>query len=192
MGQPVSCQSETFREFCPRRLERVFVDCFYRDYLTLLVGGAREPLYQPASEVGGIHRIHYREDYFASALHEVAHWCIAGERRRELTDFGYWYSPDGRTAEQQRAFERVECKPQALEWHFARACGYRFRISVDNLDGLAALPDGSGGFRRQVLQQARHWQSHGLPERARRFTAALRREFSPAAADAPFTLAELG
>ena len=31
-----------------------------------------------------------------------------------------------------------------------------------------------------------------LPERARRFTAALRREFSPAAADAPFTLAELG
>ena len=157
----------------------------------MLAGGALEPLYQPAREADGIHRILYREDYFASALHEVAHWCIAGDRRRRLTDFGYWYSPDGRTVEQQRAFERVEYKPQALEWHFARACGYRFRISRDNLEGLAVSPDDGEGFKRQVQRQAAQWQSHGLPERAQCFVAALRREFSPARVHVPFSLAEL-
>ncbi len=191
MGQPVSCRSGPCSEFRPWRLERVFAECFYRDYATVLVGGAPEPLYLPASEAGGVHRIHYREDYFASALHEVAHWCIAGERRRGLTDFGYWYSPDGRTAEQQRAFERVEYRPQALEWHFARACGYRFRVSADNLDGLALSTDDGDVFKRQVQRQAVYWQSHGLPRRAHCFVTALRKAFSPATGHTPFSLAEL-
>ena len=177
--------------FDATRLEDVFARCFAARYNTRLEGGYDEPLYRPHPADGEAAVILYREDYFASALHEVAHWCIAGDRRRRLTDFGYWYSPDGRTVEQQRAFERVEYKPQALEWHFARACGYRFRISRDNLEGLAVSPDDGEGFKRQVQRQAAQWQSHGLPERAQCFVAALRREFSPARVHVPFSLAEL-
>ena len=65
---------------------------------TILIGGATEPYYQPGSP----HRIYFRADYVRSALHEVAHWCVAGRRRRQLPDYGYWYSPDGRDAEQQQ------------------------------------------------------------------------------------------
>jgi elongation factor P hydroxylase len=102
-----------------------------------------------------VHLLWYREDYFASALHEVAHWCIAGEQRRQQLDFGYWYAPDGRSPEQQGAFEAVEYKPQALEWFFSLACGYRFRLSADNL-GMPGgeMPDASE-FRGRVCEQAR-------------------------------------
>ena len=45
---------------------------------TELIGGAAEPYYQPGSP----HGIYFRADYVRSALHEVAHWCVAGRRRR--------------------------------------------------------------------------------------------------------------
>ncbi len=178
-------------EHCPRRLEQVFAACFRKKYRTALVGGAPEPLYQPARVPGQLHLLHYREDYFASALHEVAHWCIAGPRRRELVDFGYWYTPDGRCASQQRAFEAVEYRPQALEWHFARACGYRFRISLDNLDGGDGQARDSASFKDRVLEQARVWQVRGLPARAHHFVLALRREFGRNGQEPGFALAAL-
>jgi elongation factor P hydroxylase len=118
--------------YSSRRLEILFERCFLEDYHTRLIGGALEPLYRPGRGTA-LHQVYYRQDYFASALHEVAHWCIAGQRRRQQEDFGYWYAPDGRDQKTQRSFEQVEVKPQALEWHFSRACGYRFRLSVDNL-----------------------------------------------------------
>src|SRR5690606_16580490 len=112
---------------------------------------AQEPLYQPDATVDGIHLLYYRADYFASALHETAHWCIAGEARRRLTDFGYWYAPEGRSAAAQRSFEEVESRPQALEWLFSQACAYPFRISVDNLDrDTGALPD-TAAFRARLV-----------------------------------------
>jgi hypothetical protein len=160
--------------FQASRLEQLFRECFAARWRTLLVGGADEPFYQPAPDGKGFHLLHYRLDYFASALHEVAHWCIAGAGRRELPDFGYWYEPDGRSAEQQRAFEAVEYKPQALEWFFSRACGYRFRVSSDN---LAAPPDENQAFTLRVLEQARHWRSAGLPTRAGLFFDALSEAF---------------
>lgn len=164
--------------FDPSRLEAVFAQCFRAQYRTRLCGGAAEPLYQPAAEQGQMHLLWYREDFFASALHETAHWCIAGEQRRQQLDFGYWYAPDGRTAQQQQAFEAVEYQPQALEWFFSRACGYPFRLSADNLGGgEGELPD-NRAFRRQVLQQACHWQVQGLPIRARRFFEGLCSEFT--------------
>ncbi len=43
-----------------------------------------------------------RTDFFASALHEISHWCVAGKARREQVDFGYWYCPDGRDAMTQK------------------------------------------------------------------------------------------
>jgi elongation factor P hydroxylase len=171
--EPTSCAA--VEHFNAARLEQVFTTCFAQRWRTVLEGGASEPYYQPASGQGEMHRLFYRSDYFASALHEVAHWCIAGERRRQLADFGYWYAPDGRSPQQQAAFEAVEAKPQALEWFFSRACGYRFRISVDNL-GASGEHD-TEPFRRRVLAQACTWQQAGLPQRAQLFFNALALEF---------------
>lgn len=169
--------------FCSARLEAVFAGCFAGRENTRLLGGAREPLYVPAGEAeGGMaarhHRLFYREDYFASALHEVAHWCIAGAERRLLRDFGYWYAPDGRSPEQQAAFQAVEVAPQALEWWFARACGYPFRVSLDNLAGGEAARRSEAAFKDAVTERANALREHGLPPRARRFFDALAREFA--------------
>ena len=51
---------------------------------------------------------------------------IAGPEQRLLDDFGYWYVPDRRTLEQQKQFEQVEVKPQAIEWVLSNAAGYLF------------------------------------------------------------------
>ena len=77
----------------------------------------------------------FAHGFYASGLHEISHWCIAGEARRQLVDFGYWYCPDGRDAQTQSEFEAVEIKPQALEWMFCVAAGFPFNVSCDNLNG---------------------------------------------------------
>ena len=176
-GLVISSRPRPDQPFSAKRLEKVFNQCFTRRWRTRLVGGASEPLYQPAAEGADEHLLFYRCDYFASALHEVAHWCIAGARRREQVDFGYWYAPEGRSAAQQQAFEAVEYKPQALEWWFARACGYRFRVSLDNLDAQAGTIPDSGPLARRILAQALFWQRSGLPGRAGIFVTALSKEF---------------
>jgi hypothetical protein len=118
------------------------------------------------------HRVVYREDYFASALHEVAHWCLAGADRRKLEDYGYWYRPDGRDPREQEEFERAEARPQALEWIFSEACGFPFQLSADNLAGALGPSDRfEQGVRRAKADQL----ARGLPDRADRFLAALRR-----------------
>lgn len=184
------------------RLERVFAGCFADSEATRLVGGAAEPLYVPAGDEGcgdsvPWHRLYYREDFFASALHEVAHWCIAGARRRLLRDFGYWYRPDGRGPAEQAAFQAVEARPQALEWFFARACAYPFRVSLDNLESNETAETARGAetaFKRAVVEQANGLRAAGLPPRARRYFESLSREFaSGASLEGPaFTLEELG
>jgi len=94
-------------------LEKVFSACFFMDYHTVLVEGGVEPLYLPSDDTSRRpHRVIYREDYFASALHEVAHWCLAGLERRTREDYDYWYSPDGRDRQGQGAFETVEARPR--------------------------------------------------------------------------------
>ena len=142
----MSAQQEVTRSparmSCVERLEQVFMRCFGSSLCTRLQGGAAEPLYQPATLEGDYHVLYYRADYFASALHEVAHWCIAGEIRRQQTDFGYWYAPDGRSPAQQRAFERVECRPQALEW-MGMASG---RPSISGRLSLSLRPPGKTRF----------------------------------------------
>ena len=50
-----------------------------------------------------------------SALHEVAHWCIASAGRRRCRDYGYWYIPPPRDATAQTEFFAVEARVQALE-----------------------------------------------------------------------------
>lgn len=132
-------------------------------YNTELVGGADEPLYLPAEGNKGRHRIYFRENFLSSALHELAHWCLAGEARRQRVDYGYWYNPDGRDEVEQLAFEQVEVKPQALEWIFSLALGHTFHFSADNLNSNSGV---SESFKACVQAQRDIWLNEGLPVRA--------------------------
>ncbi len=136
-----------------------------------LVKGDFEPEYFPATEDAPA-RIQFAHGFFNSALHEISHWTIAGEKRRLLSDLGYWYAPDGRSAEQQALFEQVEVKPQAIEWMFAQAFGRKFRVSLDNLTG-----DGGDGstFKDNVYAQVQRYFSGEakLPRDAAHFIACI-------------------
>ena len=130
----------------------------------------QDPVYLPADTRCPYHRILFAHGFFASALHEVSHWCIAGPARRLQPDFGYWYCPDGRNTIEQQDFERVEVKPQAIEWMFAQACDYPFQVSVDNLSGRSGDP---AAFKRAIHDQVLWYCRHGLPARAEQFRRAL-------------------
>ncbi len=159
----------------PRRCASALTDlqiagCFNRGlgrrYQVRLMGGAPEPIYEARPE--GTSIIRYRADYPASALHELAHWCIAGAGRRRLDDYGYWYRPPPRTAAEQAAFLRVEVPVQALEAELAEACGLPFQVSVDdvsNSEGRVTLERALATYR-----EARH----PLPPRGRVLAEALR------------------
>lgn len=155
----------------------IFNQTFAQSESTLLAFGGSEPVYYPAGceeNPGPFNKICFAHGFVNSALHEIAHWCIAGEARRRLVDYGYWYQADGRSNYQQQLFTRVEVKPQALEWHFARACRVKFYLSTDNLN---SNPQESGDeiygeFKQAVCAQARHYQQHGLPARATLFQQA--------------------
>ena len=153
-----------------QQLIQLFHDCFYTDYNTCLVAGQDEPYYQPASTPTESHQIVFAHGFFASALHEIAHWCIAGKQRRQQFDYGYWYEPDGRDQAQQQEFERVECKPQALEWLFSLCAGVPFQVSVDNLSGI---PVDRQVFTRAVQAQLHTYIILGMPSRAELFARAL-------------------
>ena len=173
-----------------RRLSRliaVFDSLFAAEFNTRLLGGVDEPVYIPAGcsaaeaiddnslvDICDYHRLYFREDYFSSALHESAHWCIAGAERRLKVDFGYWYNPDGRSQQQQSVFERAETKPQALEWMFSVACGQRFRISADN---LAADIGASEEFIQAVAWQAQKWCNSAIPARGKLLLKGLAKDF---------------
>lgn len=148
----------------------IFNDCFAVEYNTILVKGDAEPIYLPANESCPYHAIYFAHGFFASALHECAHWLIAGTARRLLEDFGYWYVPDGRTVEQQKQFMSVEVQPQAMEWVLSQAAGFRFRVSIDNLNG--AEMDVSS-FKLAIYQQVKKYCEHGLSDRAAIFRNAL-------------------
>ena len=153
MGRATLPQShdEMQRGFVSAELEVLFAECFAAQLDTVLQGGAEEPVYLPA-QPGCPARIVYTRDYFRSALHEIAHWCVAGPARRQLPDFGYWYAADGRNTEQQMAFQQVEIRPQALELLFCAAAGHPFRVSLDNLNGEGGDP---ALFEEAVLTLAR-------------------------------------
>ena len=158
-------------------LEMIFARCFSDSEKTRLSGGATEPLYLPGQE-GELHCLYYREDFFASALHEIAHWCIAGPERRKQRDFGYWYAPEGRNLQEQSAFEAVEVAPQALEWVFSRAAGFRFRLSADNLDPVSGELADNSSFAMAVWQRVHTIQERGLAGRSRVFFDALRQHYA--------------
>lgn len=155
----------------------LFNDTFAASENTRLIGNAEEPIYLPADERCSYHRVIFTRDYFASALHEIAHWCIASAARRQQIDYGYWYFPEGRSAEQQKLFEDAEVKPQAIEYLFATAAGSRFLVSQDNFTaGHGSTPE---EFTRRVTEQAKWYLEHGLPVRAEIFMEQLRTLYKP-------------
>lgn len=149
----------------PVLTDRQIAGCFNRtlgrQHRVRLLGGAREPLYLPGGQ--GFATIRYTQDYAASALHELAHWCIAGPRRRRAVDYGYWYVPPPRTPASQAAFGRVEVPVQALECRLSRVCGLPFRISVDDVDA----PAGAAAGFAEAVQLAAGTPEDGLSRRAR-------------------------
>ena len=148
----------------------VFKECFFISHNTVLVKGEGEPIYLPQNESRNHNEIHFAHGFFASALHEISHWLIAGEQRRKLEDFGYWYEPDGRSEAQQSLFEKMEVKPQAIEWILSKACGFSFRVSCDNLNGHESDTE---PFKKAVLEQVKTYLKNGLPERTEKLKSAL-------------------
>ncbi|MGB2130042.1 MAG: elongation factor P hydroxylase, partial [Marinobacterium sp.] len=69
-------------------LIELFNRLFLPTYNTVLVAGEDEPIYLPADEQHPHHRVVFAHGFFASALHEISHWCVAGPERRLLEDFG--------------------------------------------------------------------------------------------------------
>jgi elongation factor P hydroxylase len=151
------------------QIVRVFNSLFSESCRTILSGGFSEPLYKAARRPHDLHEIQYREDFSSSALHEIAHWCLAGSIRRKQDDYGYWYKTD-RCKDQQVRFEQVEAKPQGLEWILSVAAGVEFRVSCDNFD--IESPDITL-FRRWVRQEALAQIETGLLQRTRQFVDAL-------------------
>jgi len=163
-----------------RQAIAIFNQCFETTWGTELVRGDDEPIYLPRTQYYPLDRVVFAYGYFASALHEIAHWCIAGDERRKQVDFGYWYNPDGRTEVEQQAFEKVEIKPQSLEWIFSRAANFRFNISQDNLSGnLSEHATNAHAFKDNVARQVQTYLKEGLPERAEIFAQALIQHYRP-------------
>lgn len=157
---------------CLEDVIALFDGLFQPSYNTCLIRGGEEPLYLPADDSMPFHRVIFANGFYASALHEISHWCIAGARRRQWEDYGYWYLPDGRGAAEQQDFEEVEVAPQALELLFSRACGLPFNVSVDNLGGEAEVD--RDAFRARVEARAARYQRDELPRRAAALERALR------------------
>lgn len=134
---------------------------------TKLVHGEGEPEYF-APKDGNPAYIAFAHGFFNSSLHEISHWCVAGKARRQQDDFGYWYCPDGRTADEQALFETVEIKPQAIECLLNLALGRDFKVSVDNLN--ANFDTSNSQFAQNVYDKALSFLQNPvtLPPDARR------------------------
>ena len=147
-------------------------DTLFAQQNVVLIRGHGEPEYFPATSSNPA-RIEFAHGFFASALHEISHWCVAGQQRRKLSDFGYWYAADGRNQAQQLAFERVEIKPQALECLFTLACQRDFQVSQDNL--FATFETSASTFAADVYHQVQYYINHpqSLPRDARTLLWAL-------------------
>ncbi|OIQ25613.1 elongation factor P hydroxylase [uncultured Vibrio sp.] len=153
----------------------IFNETFFDSYNTKLELGGDEPVYLPADDNVAHHRIVFARGFYASALHEIAHWCVAGPKRRQLEDFGYWYEPDGRTEQVQAEFEKVEIRPQAYEWIISKSAAFPFTVSCDNLHGDFE-PDRLA-FMAKVHQEVVGIFEQGLPKRVEMLSEALRRHY---------------
>ena len=142
-------------------------NCTFSDHSVVMRGGYREPMYIPGMDVA---EIRYTLDHTASALHEAAHWCIAGRRRRRNTDYGYFYEPPPRSGMHRVRFEDVDIEAQSVEVLLAEAAGSQFQPSADDVDVPLFLLE---AFSSRILERARERRQVGLPKRADKFRVAL-------------------
>ena len=178
--QVINSQKESQSRHQIRDIIRLFDECFSETFNTRLIKGADEPIYLPANQgddqivAQPYAQVVFAHGFYASALHEIAHWCLAGEQRRTLIDYGYWYCPDGRTSEQQAKFQSVEIKPQAIEWALSASAGFPFQVSCDNLAGdeLGQQPD-RHAFQLDIVEQLKIYFQNGFPSRAQLFMKVL-------------------
>ena len=145
---------------------------YLHDYQTKIEGAFDEPFYK-AGKGGQMAEIQFSHDYIRSALHELAHWCVAGVERRKSDDFGYWYAVDGRDQEQQNEFFKVEIKPQTIEWAFSIICGVKFEASVDNLHKKV---EGVDKFEQDLMVQMQQYLINGFPKRVKAIIVILARD----------------
>lgn len=148
----------------------IFENTFYQSHNTRLIKGDCEPVYLPATQDTPYHQIVFAHGFYASALHEIAHWLVAGIDRRQQEDYGYWYCPDGRDKHQQAEFESVEVKPQAIEWLLSAAAGFSFNVSVDNLNGEQTC---RFDFQKRVHQRVINLIENGFNPRTELLLIAL-------------------
>ena len=166
-------------------IAQTFAQTLGREHNAQLTGGALEPLYRPATGTAPA-TLYFREDYPASALHEIAHWCIAGTQRRRQEDFGYDYIPGPRNAENQDAFFESELHTQSLERVFAQALGLEFQPSADNLEADINTFAQAIEAHTPTLHD---WLASSAGARARIFILALERVRERMAQDPPPPLA---
>ena len=160
------------------RIGRVFNGLFAASTQTVMMGGGAEPLYLPATDDQPA-RLVFTRDYASSALHEAAHWCIAGAARRRQIDYGYHYAAPPRTALQRQRFFNLELRCQATELLFSTAARQPFRVSIDDLDTPhdGAMQISAADFATDVYAEATAMSARGLPSRAARLRDALAAEF---------------
>ena len=158
------------RSLTPEEIEHCFEETFGTAFQVRLLGGFSEPFYRPPTHTA-VGELRYRDDHAASALHEVAHWCIAGAARRCLPDFGYGYVAAPRSEEEQRRFLAFEVAPQALEWCLADHAGVTFHFSFDDVEDR--FVDLRPAFCAAVRCRRQQLLQHGPGLRASRFALAL-------------------
>ena len=164
------------------RIGRVFNGLFaastHTERRTVMMGGGAEPLFLPATDDQPA-RLVFTRDYASSALHEAAHWCIAGAARRRQIDYGYHYDAPPRTAQQRHRFFDLELRCQAMELLFTTAARQPFRVSIDDLDTPPerAMQISAADFATDVHAAAIAMNARGLPSRAARLRDALSAEF---------------
>jgi elongation factor P hydroxylase len=134
---------------------------YLNQFNTQIVGGFVEPFYK--ASINHKHaEIQFSYSYIRSALHELSHWCVAGEERRKSDDYGYWYAVDGRNQQQQDEFFKLEIKPQSIEWAFSIICGVEFEASVDNLNNSVK---GIDEFNENLVIQMQEYLTDGFSKR---------------------------
>lgn len=157
------------------RIIEVFNSCFRTAEQTWLIGGANEPWYERAKGDNEA-RLYCRADYAASALHEVAHWCLATQEQRMRDDFGFTYLAPPRTLAAQRAFFQLELPVQSLESLFADAAGIEFKVSADSFDpSHAKLISEFAGAVACYRTTTEKWLESEAGSRAKLFADALAR-----------------
>jgi len=153
----------------------IFNELFLESENTVIELSSDEPLYVPASKAGEPSKILFSHGFFSSALHEISHWLVAGEQRRKIEDYGYWYKPDGRSFAEQQEFEKVEILPQAIEWILSVSCDHRFHFSADNLNSGFVI---SEQFKQNVSLKAQSLLVQGLPDRMDKLVSELVSRFT--------------